>query len=466
MRRNQHNRNKKSDNGGSIINRNDRNVPSPSIPNSRSLQIMNDVEPDNRSSGRVSRGRSNSNLPVPKSDKKVSQIPTEEQVKFIQKTTNMISLPYVPYDTIEQMYQYTNPKDSTYIRYLSILKMILGNSNRIPRPINVGNILDKPIHKIKEDDLIKTYIILDRSFVASESNDRTEFSWNITPIAISGYSTEGTVSYKAPLKNIRKIKINSLHMQTATLLNDYDKHVEVPFNILVHQFENQSFKHDDSRNYHFSTKPHRVYFNGFNFVYYAIQHWTSISRAESRTHSLPFDDDLKESSGERPNTFPLSNNGEYTFDRPIDIPESLTVSFGGPHKIALHHNTWTINTVTVGAGTLEIDCDLVEVRPGVFVAPDRNLTHDIVYIRNLTTDNAADDETLAYINQEEGFGYSYPYCHRLFLISGKTYHPNYIQPLVGNITGGTLTTNGFGFQLELEITGDRVTEEPDDELEL
>ncbi len=245
------------------------------------------------------------------------------------------------------------------------------NDNPLTVLQNLISFLDeKSITSIKDTligNMKMTQIFLNTSFRDQTSSVKGKIKWIISPDKVS----ESVTKIPPDMKKIHGMRITSTYKypavytsynETDTLIEAYSPATHSRWTILIEEFESQSCIHPDGRKFHFMGN-----------VY------TATGEADLIYETTPMRVSFRDFA-----------DGFHWFHEPMDVPRTLTFTFGDPFS------TFPI---------LDVKCNATAVKNGsnkletTFIGTHIYLAHDPSYISGFTTtDPVADAKLIEYVN--------------------------------------------------------------------
>jgi hypothetical protein len=202
----------------------------------------------------------------------------------------------------------------------------------------------------------KTYLVLDRRYQASDSNNQTTFKWNIAN-ASKTYNRLNTAATTAPLKDVVSIKMLPFRFPNTTYALRGARRLSVE----IVEFDNMA---------HIITAENRR----FHFLFELA--------AITAGSPLPL---LAQDIG--------NNSAEFSFHEPVIDVNTLTLRFGNPGTVLSLDPDVLYGVITSVGATSVI----------TFTQPHRTGAGDFVYISGFTTsDPVADADLISAINDTNG----------------------------------------------------------------
>lgn len=278
-----------------------------------------------------------------------------------------------------------------------------------------------------ESAIRKVYIYLDSRFRSKVNDDRTIFTWNFQN---NNNISDGSVNAIGPIKNIVSLKIFDF------FLNLYDPNYwnnQMLITVFIHEFQAQSFIAPENKNFHFAGKI-----------------WSLNGIVSPPNYQISFKK-KSDVTGSSQNTYITAdgNDGVFDFQDPINIIDTLSLSFGSPYTfIKMPQDTFNF-----------IIPDILIARKIQTTVP-HNIpfnNNDRVYILSFITDRPVQDADL--INKMLNPPFGYPYIGRV--INSNTIildSPNNITDvpftnmLFGNIISAIVFVDYYRFYVPIEIS--------------
>ena len=322
--------------------------------------------------------------------------------------------------------------------------------------ININSIFGfskKELVKELNPNLKKTYILLDRRFRYSESEDHTTTTWVFQN---NKNVIKGSVNALGPIRDIVNMRIYDMN------INIVDTNFINPQNIMtvfIPEFSAQSFigpiepkknlidtqqsQTDNSRFHFWGTL--RTGLEGLAVPNYDLLFWRGADLVGEYEKNYRYTD---------------GNNGLFEFTHPITSLDKISVSFGYPYqKMILNKDTFGFtylipSTAPSGSGNAFV------IRPSELTnIPSGDYNLNRVYISDFMTDDPIADATLINLlnNPPDGIVY-------VGEINGAgplnilIYPPNNYVPvidfpaIVGTQTSGTIYFDFYRFYVALELT--------------